>query len=290
MSSGSFDKKAAASEAVAVGTAAPAPPAAPPLPPPPQQSQSLASLLAAAERASEPAVFRGALTDWPPARRWGGGARGLEYLKAAAGGATVRAMRSKGPLFYGELGAHAPVELPLGAVADAALAALLGSEHGGDGGSGDAEFLYVAQQPLPKCDGGSSDEAGLAALARDAAPPAALLGARDLASANLWLSPRAGRSSLHYDPHHGLLAVVAGAKTVTLLRPDAAIGLSPRSVRGLRVATGVQWSEVVATPQNTLLKHKTLSRPPPPFENKNTAAGRVAKPQRGAAGSVPRWH
>jgi hypothetical protein len=49
-----------------------------------------------------------------------------------------------------------------------------------------------------------------------------------LAAVALWLSGGAGsRSSIHHDPFHNLLVVLAGAKRVTLWAPSQTAALYP---------------------------------------------------------------
>ena len=48
-----------------------------------------------------------------------------------------------------------------------------------------------------------------------------------LAQVSLWLSVNGSRSSVHNDPFHNLLCIVAGAKRVTLWAPSQTAALYP---------------------------------------------------------------
>eukprot|EP00854_Cymbomonas_tetramitiformis_P001838 gene1838-2509_t len=68
-------------------------------------------------------------------------------------------------------------------------------------------------------------------LAQDIEIPSVL---RDykLTATNLWLSVGRTQSSIHYDPYHNLLCVVAGGKSVTLWSPELMPAMYPKAIYG----------------------------------------------------------
>ncbi|KXZ48213.1 hypothetical protein GPECTOR_29g119 [Gonium pectorale] len=97
-----------------------------------------------------------------------------------------------------------------------------GSDGGGMAGGGRSLHVYLAQQAL---------SGGLAPLLEDAPTPACLAGKR-IATTNLWMCGGSVRSSLHYDPHHNLLAVACGRKAVTLIPPHLTPCVYPMTLTG----------------------------------------------------------
>lgn len=77
--------------------------------------------------------------------------------------------------------------------------------------------LYLAQVPLT---------GELAPLSQHLSPPAAMSTLK-IASRNMWMNRHACSSSIHYDPHHNVLCVVRGVKTVKLWPPSCGLAMSP---------------------------------------------------------------
>eukprot|EP00850_Spirogloea_muscicola_P001856 SM000007S20816 [mRNA] locus=s7:318142:322356:- [translate_table: standard] len=130
-------------------------------------------------------------------------------LAALAGKATVQAMASVGPIFYGNLGSHERVAATLGDLLQ--LAPLASSQcHPSEG-----------EQSAPMYDAEDRNGVSLAPLLEDIQKPD-ILKKKEIASINFWMSIHASISSIHYDPYHNLLCVVSGRKTVSIWPPSAA--------------------------------------------------------------------
>jgi hypothetical protein len=158
-----------------------------------------------------PAVIRGVACDWSALQNWGLGQRDA-HLRALAGEACVSVMHSGTKHFHGDLRRHCPQP--------ARFAEVLDSAHGEPH---TARHLYLAQEPL-----WTSQQADcpLAPLLVDV-PALPLLAGQQLSSVNIWLSPQGSHSSAHYDPHHNLLVVIAGAKRVRLWSPAHTAAMQP---------------------------------------------------------------
>ncbi|GIM01526.1 hypothetical protein Vretimale_6271, partial [Volvox reticuliferus] len=89
-------------------------------------------------------------------------------------------------------------------------------------GSVDQLHVYLAQQPLT---------GDLAPLQVDTHRPPCLNG-KDVESTNLWMCGGSVRSSLHYDLHHNLLALVSGHKVVTVVPPYLTHCVYPMTLTG----------------------------------------------------------
>jgi hypothetical protein len=168
-----------------------------------------------------PAVIRGLACDWSALQNWGLGHRDA-HLRALAGDACVSVMHSASNQFHGDLRRHCPQP--------ARFADVLDSAHGDT----QAKHLYLAQEPLWTS---QRAECPLAPLLADVpALPPPLLAGQQLSSVNIWLSPQGSNSSAHYDPHHNLLVVIAGAKRVCLWSPAHTGAMQPmvRAVCDLR--------------------------------------------------------
>jgi Cupin-like domain len=138
--------------------------------------------------------------------------------------ADVQVMTSTTKVFHGDFLSRRFDTMALSQLISSMTASETASQH-----------HYLAQAPL---------QGALAALSQDCPTPAALA---DLivASTNLWMNAAPSSSSLHYDPHHNLLCVVTGAKTIELwppactdlLEPFPAFGQSPNhsQLRGKRL-------------------------------------------------------
>eukprot|EP00850_Spirogloea_muscicola_P001155 SM000004S15025 [mRNA] locus=s4:799035:803238:+ [translate_table: standard] len=176
---------------------------------------------ASCEDPNLPAVFRGLVSGWPAARLWGPPAEDGSFrrLRALAGEATVQAMASVGPIFYGNLGSHERVAATLGDLLQ--LAPLASSQcHPSE-----------AEQSAPMYDAEDRTGVSLAPLLEDIHKPD-ILKKKEIASINFWMSFHASISSIHYDPYHNLLCVVSGRKTVSIWPPSAAASLYPMPLYG----------------------------------------------------------
>jgi hypothetical protein len=80
----------------------------------------------------------------------------------------------------------------------------------------------------------------------DVPPPASLKNMR-IRSTNLWMNYTPSCSSLHYDPHHNLLCVIVGMKTVQLWPPSCTEKLRPFSAFG-ESPNHSQISDLMASP------------------------------------------
>jgi hypothetical protein len=216
-----------------------------------QQVQALpisADLFAEIEASNVPAVFLGAVKDWPAQALWDPSKGGLQHVKDLAGSAMVQAMATTaGSNFYGDIRGHERVPISFGAFVDLAEKSLTSGMHENDQdmpmsfdevGVTDREQylaentsgfqLYLAQVGIYNQDGGAFPP--LAALMGDFAIPDFL--AKPVQNINLWMSVNGSRSSTHYDPYQNLLCVVAGSKRVKLWPPSAAPTLYPLPIYG----------------------------------------------------------
>ncbi|CAK9204211.1 unnamed protein product [Sphagnum jensenii] len=207
-----------------------------------------ADLFAEIEASNVPAVFLGAVKDWPAQALWDPSKGGLQHVKDLAGSAMVQAMATTaGSNFYGDIRGHERVPISFGAFVDLAEKSLTSGMHENDQdmpmsfdevGVTDREHylaentsgfqLYLAQVGIYSQDGGAFPP--LAALMGDLAIPDFL--AKPVQNINLWMSVNGSRSSTHYDPHQNLLCVVAGSKRVKLWPPSAAPTLYPLPIYG----------------------------------------------------------
>ncbi|CAM6030660.1 unnamed protein product, partial [Sphagnum balticum] len=216
-----------------------------------QQVQALpisADLFAEIEASNVPAVFLGAVKDWPAQALWDPSKGGLQHVKDLAGSAMVQAMATTaGSNFYGDIRGHERVPISFGAFVDLAEKSLTSGMHENDQdmpmsfdevGVTDREHylakntsgfqLYLAQVGIYSQDGGAFPP--LAALMGDLVTPDFL--AKPVQNINLWMSVNGSRSSTHYDPYQNLLCVVAGSKRVKLWPPSAAPTLYPLPIYG----------------------------------------------------------
>jgi hypothetical protein len=165
---------------------------------------------------------------WPALRLWRGPS-GLRRLADLAGTAQVQVMLSSDArgAFIGDMQHLKLLQTPLAPFLDGSLARELASTPGAPG----ALSLYLAQSPISAAAaaelGDGLQPGPLHALWQDVQLPEPLQGAQ-VSQINLWASPAATRSSLHYDPYNNLLCLVEGAKAVRVAPPSAAPHLRPQ--------------------------------------------------------------
>lgn len=166
------------------------------------------------------------MAHWPAVRLWACDA-GLQRLVQLAGSAHVEAMVgpcADGQPLVGDMQHLMLVSTTLAAFLDGSLERQL-AERAPPGAP--PLRLYLAQSPLAAAGG---EPAPLAPLLTDLGDllPLQRSPLVQLSSVNLWASPRATRSSLHYDPYSNLLCVLRGSKTVRLAPPSVTPHLRPQ--------------------------------------------------------------
>lgn len=165
------------------------------------------------------------MAHWPAARLWAGDA-GLQRLVQLAGSAHVEALVglcADGRPLVGDMQHLMLLGTTLAAFLDGSLEAQL-AERAPPGAP--PLRLYLAQSPLAAGGGQPAPLAPLLADLGDA--PLQRSPAVPLSSVNLWASPQATRSSLHYDPYSNCLCVLRGSKTVRLAPPSVTPHLRPQ--------------------------------------------------------------
>ncbi|XP_024965622.1 uncharacterized protein LOC112505831 isoform X1 [Cynara cardunculus var. scolymus] len=196
-----------------------------------------------------PVVFHGCVNDWKAFSKWNPSNGGLDYLQGLAGSSTVEVMLSKSaPVFYGNIGNHERVQLPLSTFIGYCKDVFLQSTEGhalcsstemllpanfetgqDDPLVGDIRQIYLAQVPIMNVE--KEERVQLESLIKDIQTPL-FLETKTLASINLWMNGAQARSSTHYDPHHNLLCVVSGSKQVNLWPPSSSPFLYPMPLHG----------------------------------------------------------
>jgi hypothetical protein len=89
-----------------------------------------ADLFAEIEASNVPAVFLGAVKDWPAQALWDPSKGGLQHVKDLAGSAMVQAMATTaGSNFYGDIRGHERVPISFGAFVDLAEKSLTSGRH-----------------------------------------------------------------------------------------------------------------------------------------------------------------
>ncbi|CAA7388076.1 unnamed protein product [Spirodela intermedia] len=198
------------------------------------------------ESANVPAVFVAAVKDWNACSSWDPRSGGLDYLLDKVGSTTVEAMLSRsGPVFYGGLRNHERVPLPFSDfIKFCQQNSQLSNQNGPAGAEGHIDTastltyptfistndqVYLAQVPILTVE--NNEKSPLQSLIDDIEKPI-FLETNTLASINFWMNNVESRSSIHYDPHHNLLCVIAGRKQVFLWPPSAGCFLYPMPVYG----------------------------------------------------------
>ncbi|KAK3267171.1 hypothetical protein CYMTET_24258 [Cymbomonas tetramitiformis] len=171
--------------------------------------------------APSPLVLNGAGLNWPAHTLWNPRLDGLRRLRNLVGSVRVEAMSSTTQAFHGALGEHTRISLTMDQLLDEF------KEFSSTGEN--STSLYLAQAPIQQPE--NDAESSLAPLLQDIEIPSVL---RDykLTATNLWLSVGRTQSSIHYDPYHNLLCVVAGGKSVTLWSPELMPAMYPKAIYG----------------------------------------------------------
>ena len=153
----------------------------------------------------------------------------MEHLKEVAGEAIVEVMCApRGAIFDGDMEQTSLLSTDLSAFLDGSLEDALAARE--DDSKSPDLALYLAQSPLCYFSTYTRKmvDGPLHALLADIDLPPQMR-ETPLWQVNLWANRGFTTSSLHYDPHHNLLCVVTGRKTVRMLPPSylAALDIRP---------------------------------------------------------------